>query len=1023
MRAVLTFCLILLINATTFAETPSADDAKKVDFIKQVRPILRKHCYSCHSDDEQESGLRLDLKQSAFTGGDNGVAIIPGKAAESRLILALTDEDEDIGIMPPEGEGKPLEAAEIAILKTWVNSGANWPDGIDDPTNSNHWAFQSIKLPAVPKVKQQARVRNPIDNFVFAQLEAKKIAPAEEADRLTLMRRLYLDLTGLPPTMEEINQYVNDEQPGAYERLVDRILKSPHYGERWARHWLDLARYADSDGYEKDRPRPHAWRYRDWVINALNNDMPFDQFTIEQIAGDLLPDATVDQQTATGFHRNTLHNTEGGTDQEEDRVKKTIDRTNTTSTTWLGLTVGCAQCHSHKYDPISQREYYQLYGFFNNMYRSDVAAPLPAEAQQIEKLTAKLKQTEKSLTEFKSSNGNQLEEWAKTLTKSPATWASLKPVVAESKHDSKLEVAEDRAVFVTGENKFSDVYTLNFDAADSKISAIRLEVLPHDKLTSKGPGRANNGNFVLDYISARLISDDKDQKPIELSIVSAQADFAQSGWEPTNALKQNDKKGWAISPQFGKRHLAVFSLKEAVAIPAGYQLQVTLDQTYEGSFAHNLGHFRIAASSSDLPVPLDSISKAIVDIAKLPAKKRTAEQKKQLKAEFDKANPETKKLEDAVAAAKKSLTDYRNKSSKVRAVKLSERETKIHIRGNFLEKGEAVQRNTPTVLPAIELGESEKPRLTYARWLVSQENPLTARVTVNRIWQRHFGRGIVSTVDDFGTQGQPPSHPQLLDWLANDFMQHDWSLKHLHKRIVTSSVYRQSSAIRPDLAAIDPDNELLARFSRRRVEAEVVRDISLSVAGLMSAKVGGPSVKPPQPDGVSFLTYNNSAKWVVSKGEDRNRRGLYTFFQRTSPYPMLMTFDSPDSNEVCAVRNRSNTPLQALTLLNDKVFFECAQVLAVRVTSEVPAQANDEQTTTARIDHLIQLCLAREPDPSEAATLHQLFLTQKKLLESNPAATLAITGSDEKDQPNPDLAAWVITARAVMNLDEFITLE
>ncbi|MGY8771489.1 MAG: PSD1 and planctomycete cytochrome C domain-containing protein [Pirellulales bacterium] len=1023
MRAALTFCLILLIHTTAFAEPPSSDDGKQVDFVKQVRPILRKHCYSCHSDDEQESGLRLDQKQNAFAGGDNGVAIVPGNAAKSRLILALTDEDEDIGIMPPEGEGKPLDAAEIAILKSWVNSGANWPDGIDDPSRSNHWAFQSVESPAVPTVKLQARVRNPIDNFVFAQLESKNLAPADEADRLTLMRRLHLDLTGLPPTMDEINQYVSDKQPGAYERLVDRILKSPHYGERWARHWLDLARYADSDGYEKDRPRPHAWRYRDWVINALNNDMPFDQFTIEQIAGDLLPDATTDQQTATGFHRNTLHNTEGGADQEEDRVKKTVDRTNTTGTTWLGLTVGCAQCHSHKYDPISQREYYQLYGFFNNMYRSDVVAPLPAELKQIEKLTAKLKEVEKTLAEFKKNNGNQLESWAKTLTQSPATWASLKPVTAESKHASILDVAEDGAVFVTGENKFSDVYTLNFTPADSKISAIRLEVLPHDKLVSKGPGRANNGNFVLDYISARLISDDKDQKPIELKLESAQSDFAQKGWEPTHALKQNDKKGWAVSPQIGKRHLAVFSFAEPIAIPEGYQLQITLDQTYEGSFAHNLGHFRIATSSSELPIPLDSISQAILDIAKLPIKKRTADQKKQLKTEFDKSNPETKKLEDAVAAAKKTLTDYRNKGSKVRSVKLAERETKIHIRGNFLEKGEAVQRNTPAVLPDIELGESEKPRLTYARWLVSKENPLTARVTVNRIWQRHFGRGIVSTVDDFGTQGELPSHPQLLDWLADDFVQHNWSLKHLHKRIVTSSIYRQSSAIRAELAAIDPDNELLARFSRRRVEAEVVRDISLSVAGLMSAKVGGPSVKPPQPDGVSFLTYNNSAKWVVSKGEDRNRRGLYTFFQRTSPYPMLMTFDSPDSNEVCAARNRSNTPLQALTLLNDKVFFECAQTLAVRVTSEVPAQASDELTTAARIGHLMQLCLAREPDPSEATALHQLFLSQKKLLETNPEATLAITGSDAKQTPNPNLAAWVITARAVMNLDEFITLE
>ena len=654
-----------------------------------------------------------------------------------------------------------------------------------------HWAFLPLRAAQLPAVKDAAWARNDVDRFILAALEAKGLRPSPEADRRTLIRRVTVDLIGLPPSPEEVETFVKDTSPQAWERVVDRLLASPHYGERWGRHWLDAARYADSDGYEKDTGRPFAWRYRDWVIKALNDDVPFDRFTVEQLAGDLLPNATTDQKIATGFHRNTLTNKEGGADQEEFRVAAVVDRVSTTGKVWLGLTVGCAQCHDHKYDPLSQREFYQLLAFFNSDKEADIAAPLPGEAERLKK---------------------------------------------------------DQAVF---------------DAERAKL---------------------------------------------------------QAAVEEAKAKKLPDA-------ELKKREVA------------------------------------LAAHAKKAPVG-----------AKAPT------------------------ISPGPARA-----------------------THVMIRGDFLRKGVEVKASTPGVLPKAAATTS---RLDLAKWIVTPENPLTARVTVNWVWGKFFGRGLVNTPDDFGTQGEKPSHPELLDWLASEFVapadrgRRAWSLKSLHKLIVTSATYKQSSVVRADALKRDPLNVLLARQSRLRFEAEILRDNVLAASGLLTRAVGGPSVRPPQPAGISELTYANSARWVEATGPDRYKRGLYIWFQRTSPYPMLTGFDAPDSN-VCAVRReRSNTPLQALTLLNDTVFVEAAQALAKRVLTEA------HTTDPERVARAFRLCMGRAPTAAEAERLAKLLGTFRELTAADPAGAAKLLGAHTPaGVPAPEAAAWVALARALMNLDEFVTRE
>jgi hypothetical protein len=653
-----------------------------------------------------------------------------------------------------------------------------------------HWAFKAPQRSALPKVKDGRWVRNPIDAFILARLEKERIKPSPEAERVTLIRRLSLDLLGLPPAPEEIHEFAADKAPDAYERLVDRLLASPHFGERWGRHWLDLARYADSDGYEKDAVRPYAYLYRDWVIDAINRDEPFDEFTIEQLAGDLLPAATLEQKKATGFHRQTLTNKEGGVDPEEFRCKATVDRVSTTASVWLGLTLGCAECHSHKYDPITQREFYQFYAFFNTASEVDVPAPLPEELARYEK--------------------------------------------------------EKRA----------------WDEEEARLKEAREAHLKED------------------------------------------GDEAQSSWD---------------------KQLAAHAKKEPKA-------------------------------------------------------------------------PD-----------RKAATLAENEKR---------RETRIHLRGDFLRKGDLVSPGTLAVLHPFKPRGDRPDRLDLAHWLMDPANPLTSRVTVNRIWRHLLGRGLTDSVDDFGARGELPSHPELLDWLATEFPKRGWSLKRMIKLIVTSSTYRQSSHFRPELLERDPGNVLLARQNRFHIEAENVRDVYLAASGLLNPAIGGPSVRPPLPADIAAIGYANSVKWKESAGADRYRRGLYIFFQRTVPYPMLITFDAPAANLACTRRERSNTPLQALTLLNDPVFYECAQALGRQLAGE------PFPDVPARIKRAFERCLGREPTRAESVRLQTFYEGQLRLTGANPGDAARIVNDPKIEASRvPETAALVALARTLMNLDEFVTRE
>ena len=770
-----TACLAIIVTAA-FGRAEASDD-----YNEAIKPLFARACISCHGPQKQRGGLRLDSGAAILTGGDSGLAVIPGKSQDSRLFQAIRGL-EGVEAMPPKGPR--LTPDEIGAVRRWIDSGAKTPaqESAASPSKMQHWSFRPIEAPELPTVSDPSWGRTGIDRFILARLEQEHIQPSAEANRTTLLRRLSMDLIGLPPTPEEVEAFANDRRPDAFSRQVDRLLASPHYGERWGRHWLDLARYADSNGYSIDAPRT-IWPYRDWVIKALNADMPFDKFTIEQLAGDLLPNAGMEDKIATGFHRNTQINEEGGIDKEQFRVEAVIDRVNTTGSAWLGLTVGCCQCHNHKFDPISQREYYQFFAFFNNQ------------------------------------------------------------------DDQNLVIGK----------------------------LAPNEVPPEPK--AKKPG------------------------------------------EPVNP-------------------------------------------------------------------------------ALMPASKTEDENKANAKARI--------------------LT------SMVMHERATPRETHILMGGDFTRPGATATPDTPAVLPRLQQKAKSKAstRLDLARWLVAPNNPLTARVLVNRIWSHYFGLGLVETENDFGTQGTPPSHPQLLDWLATTMIREGWSLKRMHRLVVTSAVYRQDSRVRPELATIDPRNRLLARQQRLRLEAEGVRDAALSASGLLDDHIGGPSVFPPQPAGVDQFT-QVKRKWTPTEGPGRYRRGLYTYFWRASPHPALTAFDAPDAGTTCTRRNRSNTPLQALTLLNDAGFAEYAYGLAARLLNEHLDNAG------SLIDRAFRISLGRSPSPAESARLVAFLNRERQRCAANSATTDELlksggpAGEALADLPAPkaEKASLVLLARVLFNLDEFITRE
>ncbi|MFT5109550.1 MAG: hypothetical protein ACI9UA_005199, partial [Pseudoalteromonas tetraodonis] len=781
-----------------------------------------------------------------------------------------------------------------------------------------------------------------------------------EADRATLIRRVSLDLTGLLPTPEQVTAFVADQRPDGYENLVDEFLASRHYGERWGRHWLDGARYADSDGYAPDGAR-QMWPYRDWVIRALNEDMPFDQFTTEQIAGDLLPNPTKSQLVATAFHRNTLINSEGGSDPEQFRVEATIDRTNTTGAVWLGLTVGCAQCHTHKFDPLQHREYYEMFAFFNNAEdRNNRGATLEiAEGEMF--------QTEKPKPEVKvEAPPNKPAKWT------PAAYGKVKTASG-----APLKQLGDNSLLISKGAKPNEAYQVVSTTGLEKVAAVRLRVLTDKSLPKNGPGTASNGNFVLTGI--KILIGGEEQK-----IVTASADHEQPNYPAEHAFDGDDTSGWAINvgnksggAKMNANHAATFVLENPVATK-GKDIEIHLFHGLHDDY--QIGRFALDFSATTPPTP-----------AKSEAPKKAAVGKVMVMRDLKKP-----------------------------------RESYILTRGDFTRPDKKVGQLSPGVFAAIApaLPETDQPRdrLDLAKWLVHPENPLTARVTVNRMWMRYFGRGLVETEEDFGSQGTPPSHPELLDHLARRFIEDGWSMKSIHRLIVTSATYKRSSDARPDLAEKDSSNLLLARQSRIRLDAEIIRDVALSASGLLSEKIGGPSVYPPQPDGIYAFTQNRKG-WNTSKGADRYRRAMYTFFYRSAPYPLFGTFDAPDFQMTCTSRSRSNTPLQALNIANDEAFMEFARGLAARVVDELPGEAGAKRD--ARIRLAFERSMSRDPSAKELALLTSYGKAVAADFEKAPDDAKALLDKNLMigGLPAHEAAALVTVARAIFNTDNFITRE
>jgi hypothetical protein len=1174
----------LLLPALLAAWSVHVVAADKVDFDRDIRPILSNTCFKCHGPDEKErkgsddAGLRLDVEEDAKRKLGDGFAIVPGKPAESELVKRIQSTDED-AMMPPKTSGKMLTPAQKELLARWIAEGAKY---------TKHWAWTKPVKAEPPKVKDAAWPKNAIDAFILARLEKEGLRPSPEADKLTLVRRLYLDLIGVPPTPEEADKFAADSSPDSYEKLVDQLLKSPQYGERWARRWLDLARYADTNGYEKDRQRS-IWPYRDWVIKAINDDLPFDQFTIKQLAGDMLPNATQDDRVATGLHRNTMLNEEGGIDPLEFRFYAMVDRTATTGAAWLGLTVGCAQCHTHKFDPLTHTEYYGLMGLLNNADEPEVELPTPeskAKRAEIEKQVAALQ-----------------ADLPSKFAVDDVSW-SLPTTTLKTSSAAKAEPAADNSWHVTGEVADVDTYTLTLETDGIGLDRLKLDMLTEGEI---GPGRTPHGNFVLTEISATASPKDKPEEATPVKITRATADFAQNMFPVEHAFDGNGKTGWAVDGQGRKDRTAVFYFEKPVGFAAGTKFTVKLEQQYggkhtiarlraslgkpaevtatvaerrkaaldkafsdwqmkaekdavvwkqlrptalsstlpvltledddsvfssgdigksdtytvalkpglkgitairlegipdprlprngpgrvyyEGAFgdfalsnitaeangqllkfsdatqsfasgnltaknalddnlqsewsingaqgqevraifvfetpvdadeltikmlferyyASALGRFRLSVTTDPQPMRSVTLPANVNAVLAKPQASRTKQENDVLFQYFLSIAPELAAARKEIESLKASIANPPTTLVMQEWNNGQRRPTYRHHRGEFLSPKEIVEPNVPKFLPPLT---GTHNRLEFSKWLVSRDNPLTARVTVNRQWQAFFGRGLVRTLEDFGFQGATPSHPELLDYLAVQLMDDGWSLKRLHKLIVMSATYRQSTKVSPELLERDANNVLLARGPRFRYEAEIVRDSALKAAGLLSSKMYGLSVFPPQPAAVTTEGSYGGLNWTPSAGEDRYRRSLYTFAKRTAPFALYNTFDGP-TGEACIVRREvSNTPLQGLSLLNDPVFIDAHQALG----RQIAAFAGNDAAKAVR---LFRVCLTRQPTDEEKARLLDFVGKLRPRLDSGELKADKIAGAGEGDLK--ERALWTLVARGLLNLDEAVT--
>ncbi len=1024
----------------------------KVDFNREIRPILSENCFRCHGPDagarkggSRKSGrLRLDTADGARMDLGDYFALVPGDPEDSELIYLATTEDEE-DRMPPKKEGERLSDSEIALLSQWIEEGGKY---------DVHWAYQKPERLPLPEIEASGfQLRNPIDHFVVERIVSENLAQSPEADRHALARRVALDLTGLPPTTTEANAFLNDENSDAYERYVQRLLDKPAYGEHWARMWLDLARYADSAGYADD-PLRTVWGFRDYVIRSFNENKPFDEFTIEQIAGDLLDNPTTDQRVATAFHRNTKTNSEGGTSDEEFRNEAVVDRVNTTMAVWMGTTIDCAQCHTHKYDPITQEEYFKMFAIFNSSADEDRKDEKPilalfSEAQN--QKTAKLETAQATLKEsLKTKLASPAHQerrwnWENELNAGPG-WEVLRPAPSEMTATSKAPFSIDsEGVIVVGDNsRPQDTYTIRSEGPTGigAVTGIKIEVFPSTK-----SGSADYQEWVLNELDVRLIrvgegeededevededededndkEDDEDEEDDEegkkkripkLKLANSSASFEQE-WYSASAVydgTMNDRfSGWAVKGNLDAPNEAVFELVDPVELAEG--------ETLEFKFYHNfpekkIKRFRISVSGLEDPFP--AVPTDVEEALAKSTKRRSSGEEAALLDFFTQHDPGSQAELAEIAELQKELDDIEPLTVVPVMREVAEnqiRKTNIQYRGSYLDKGPEVVPGLPAVFHPLPKGEKPN-RLGLAQWLVDDDNPLTARVVANRYWEALFGTGIVSTSEDFGSQGELPSHPELLGWLATELVDSGWDVKHLLKLIVTSATYRQSSKVTPETYERDPDNRLLARGPRFRISAEMVRDQALAVTGLLSDAMYGPSVNPPQPELGLKAAFGSETDWKTSDGRDKYRRGIYTSWRRSNPYPSMAAFDAPN-REFCTIRRENtNTPLQALVTLNDPVYIEASQALGRQM------EAFDGELA-AKVAHGFQACLIRAPSEKEVNALAELFLDAKARYASDPDRALKMATDPIGELPGEadavELAAWTVVGNTLLNLDE-----
>lgn len=984
--------------------------SKEVDFQRDVRPILAEHCTHCHGADatSRQAGLRLDLRDAALRGGESGdPAIVPGKPDESEMIVRVSSHNAD-EMMPPPKENKPLQGAQIETLKQWIQQGANY---------STHWAFdppQKVPLPA-------SRAAHPVDAFVAAKLQSLDLRPSPPASSAALCRRLYLDLVGLPPSPGELDAF---EKQG-FAVTLDALLASERFGEKWARHWLDVARYSDTNGYEKDLPR-EQWVWRDWVIQAFNRDMPYDQFLIEQIAGDLLPDRTQEQIIATGFLRNSMINEEGAIVPEQFRMVEMFDRMDCIGKAVLGLTTQCAQCHSHKFDPITQHEYYGLFAFLNNSYEAKSWVYTAEQRKLIGEIRSAQRAVEERLRSQHPSWQQELTAFESDTLRQSGSWTPLQATELGSISGLNHPTQEaDGSLLMLGHTS-SDIFMIAKPEL-AGTTGLRLEALTQGDLPFGGPGRSKTGTWSIKELDV-LVQKPGQKDWEKLKLTNPTADFSEPEQKQPGSKTANgpvsflidgaDETAWTADRGSGLRNqpsVAVVQFEKPLDLPTGTQIKLALRMN------DMLGCCRISTTKDPDPRALE-VNHAVVLALQTPATERTAEQQATSFTGWRQSRQDLKAFNDEMAAL---WQRYPQAATSV--LHLSERPDNQRRPTHFLDRGswdqpqQVIEPHVPVAFHPLDAA-GPRNRLSFARWLADRRSPLTARVAVNRVWQAIFGEGLVETPEDFGTRTAVPEYRELLDWLAVDLMEHGWSHKHLIKTIVTSGTYQQSSHASPELLERDPRNRWLTRGPRLRADAEVVRDIALSVSGLITHQLGGPGIIPPVPQNVLDYNYTYPSYWTPAQGPERYRRTVYGFRKRSMPDPVMSAFDAPNGDISCARRMRSNTPLAALTGLNETIFVEAAQALALRVLRD--GGTDDLQ----RADYAFRLCTSRLPTPAEREEIVALLHSRRKRLADGWLNAREVATGDPAKLPAlpprttpQDAAAWTIVSRVLLNLDETIT--